>query len=402
MNGSEAVDVLILGASFCGIEVFRLLRRDPVGRKLRITVVDRLPDHGYIPLVHERVCGRIPAGTSRLPSRTWIGRDPLATYVAGEIVGFDPERGVELADGTRLRARFVVVALGSEVAPPQSLEGHEHLCSIKFEPEFEQLRARLTRVLDNRNCATSIVVIGGGISGVELAGELAYLHKQRPAGWHAPKVVLIQGPKRLLPKLGRWASANALRGLRAQGVDVRLQTRLVSARDGHVDVRQAGGAGTESIACDLAFWTGGLRPASVIASLDLPKTEDGWLEVGPTLQCFPEVLPRHPGVFACGDAARVVGGEGQWPTMQRAIECLWQAATVTRNVLTLAKEPEGYRHGVPPLRPHTLRTDFFHGVSVGSRSMITYGPVALELGPLAVWFRRFLMRQYFARYRRMG
>ena len=53
----------------------------------------------------------------------------------------------------------------------------------------------------------------------------------------------------------------------------------------------------------------------------------------------------------------------------------------------------------PPLTPHTLREDFFHGVSMGSRSMIVYGPMAVELGAGGVWFRRFLMRQYFRRYR---
>ncbi|MCA9694405.1 MAG: hypothetical protein KC636_32815, partial [Myxococcales bacterium] len=137
------------------------------------------------------------------------------------------------------------------------------------------------------------------------------------------------------------------------------------------------------------------------ARLGLPRTEDGWLAVGPTLQCFPEARPRLPGVFACGDAARVIGGDGAiWPTMQRAIECLWQAELVARSVALLAAAPEGFPSGVPPLPPHRLREDFFHGVSVGARSMIVRGPLAIELGGLAIWFRRFLMRQYFALYRR--
>ncbi|MGB1274894.1 MAG: NAD(P)/FAD-dependent oxidoreductase [Nannocystaceae bacterium] len=400
---SSSSDVLILGSSFAGIEVYRNLRRDAEGRKLRVVVVDRQPDHGYIPLVHERVCGRLPAGSSTLPSQKWISRDPYASYVVGEVAGLDLERStVLLADGRELKARFIVVALGSEVAPPMGLEGGEHLTCLKFEPSFEHTRARLNALLDKSKATKqSIVVIGGGISGVELAGELAYLARKRPTGWDAPKVILVQRSKRLLPKLGRWAASSALRGLRAQGVDVRLQTLLVSATKSSVEVRQAGRAGTDHIDCGMAFWTGGLRPAAALANLNLPRTDDGWLQVGPTLQSFTEAVPTKPGVFACGDAVRVVGGDGRWPTMQRAIECLWQGGVVAGNILELAGEPAGYPHGIPPLRPHKLRTDFFHGVSVGSRSLITYGPVALQLGPFAVWFRRFLMRQFFARYNRV-
>lgn len=398
--GATFADVVILGASFAGIEAYRLLRRNPVTRKLRVVVVDRLPDHGYIPLVHERVCGRIPAGTSSLPTRKWIERDPRAKFVTDTVVGMEPERGlVHLQASQAIKARFIIVALGSSVAPPTGIEGHQFLACLKFEPDFEQLRARLNALLDNRKPASSIVIVGGGISGVELAGDLAHLRRQKPVGWQVPRVTLVQSRERLLPKLGRSAGAKALKKLRAQGVDVRLQTRLLSAQSNNVSLQTAGGAGSETISCDLALWTGGLQPAPILAKLGLPLTEEGWLRVGPTLQCFAEVKPRMPEIFACGDAPRVFGGGGQWPTMQRAIECLWQAQTVVKNIATLAAEPAGYPHGVPPLVPHKLRTDFFHGVSVGAYSMITYGPIALELGPLAVWFRRFLMRQYFARYR---
>ena len=87
------------------------------------------------------------------------------------------------------------------------------------------------------------------------------------------------------------------------------------------------------------------------------------------------------------------------PTMQRAIECLWQAGLTAKNLCRLAVEPPGYPRGVPPLAPHVLREDFPHGVSVGGKSLIVYGPIVLDLAAINTWFRRFLMRQYFARYR---
>jgi hypothetical protein len=93
-----------------------------------------------------------------------------------------------------------------------------------------------------------------------------------------------------------------------------------------------------------------------------------------------------------------MGGDGQWPTMQRAIECIWQAKTVAANALTLLEEREGYPDGVPPLQPHTLRETFFYGVSVGAKSYVAYGSTMFGQPSINRWFRRWLMRQYFARY----
>ena len=138
----------------------------------------------------------------------------------------------------------------------------------------------------------------------------------------------------------------------------------------------------------------------MLTRLGLPRTVLGYLEVGPTLQCFPTIEPTHPEIFACGDAVRVVGGTGEWPTMQRAIECLWQAKVVAHNVLALAALGPDVPRGRAVLRPHVLRADFPYGVSIGAHSLIAYGPLSVDLRGLGVWFRRFLMRQYFARYRR--
>ena len=140
----------------------------------------------------------------------------------------------------------------------------------------------------------------------------------------------------------------------------------------------------------------------MLTRLGLPRTEFGYLEVGPTLQCFPTTNPTHPEIFACGDAVRVVGGTGEWPTMQRAIECLWQAKVVAHNVLALAALGPDVPRGRAVLRPHKLRPDFPYGVSIGAHSLIAYGPLSVDLRGLGIWFRRFLMRQYFARYRRFS
>lgn len=397
----QPCDLLILGASFAGIELYHQLRRSRAGRKLHITIVDRQAVHGYIPLCQERLVERLPLDRSALPTARCVAGDARARYVLGEVASFDPEtREALLASGERLHGRFVVVALGSVLTPPPGLPGHEHLLGYKFGDEFDASHARLAALLGGRPAGAPgprIVVIGGGVSGVELAGELAHLARVRPVGWAAPQVTLIDGGERLLRGLCARAGRQSARRLQAQGVELRLATRVLRVDADGLELQTV--SESQHLPCAAAFWAGGVRPAPVLTQLGLPRTPLGYLEVGPTLQCFPTVQPTHPEIFACGDAVRVVGGTGEWPTMQRAIECLWQAKVVARNVLALAARGPDEARGPVGLQPHRLRADFPYGVSIGARSLITYGPLSVDLGPFGVWFRRFLMRQYFARYR---
>jgi NADH dehydrogenase len=391
-------DVLVLGASFAGIELVHQLQRraDPPG--LRIVVIDRVREHGYLPLVHERLVGVLAPAESKLETAKYLESTPGVKFVEGEVVGLQPKtKTVTLADGRELSARIVVVALGSIVEPPPTLPGAEHLLAHKFEDQFVHSREALERELSGKSERPRVVIVGGGITGVELAGELAGLDGRKLA---RPEVTLVCREDSLVRNLRPRVGRKVLAILRKRGVDVRLSATLVSAHKGGVTVTEAGEGGPEEvdIPCALALWAGGIRPAPVLAKLGLPMTEEGWLAVGPTLQCFATRDPVTPDIFACGDAVRVIGGDGQWPTMQRAIECLWQAKRVAKNVLVLLGEPVGYPNGVPPLRPHALREEFAYGVSLGRRSLVVWGPLVIDLPGVNHWFRRWLMRQYFARY----
>ncbi len=371
---SDSADVLLLGASMAGVELWYRLRKSVAGRELSLLVVDRQEEHPYIPLVHERMSRRLEE-SSTLPTREWMEKDPRLTWITGEVVHFDPERlEATLASGRKLRGRYVVVALGSSIAPPPGLPGAEHLLHFKLADESERASDGVARALERPD--PHFVVIGGGISGVELAGELAHLRREGAS----IRVSLVHAGERLLPHLGSHAARLARRSLERQGVSLRLATRVDAVHEGEIVL-----AGGERMAYDAGFWAGGVRAPEVLASLGLPRTRGGWLEAAPTLQCAPNV-------FACGDDCRIVEDGVVWPTMQRAIECIWQAGTLCRNLLACER-------GLPLTR-HVLHEDFFYGISLGADSVITYGPFALELGGLAVWFRRFLMRQYLARYRR--
>ncbi|MCR9164997.1 MAG: NAD(P)/FAD-dependent oxidoreductase [Nannocystaceae bacterium] len=394
---SSADEILILGASFAGVEVVYQLVRAFDGRPPPIVVVDRQESHGYLPLVQERLCGVLDPEASKLRTRAFIESVPGARFVRGEVEAFDAaSKTVTLADGSRLTGRFVVVALGSGFDAPAVIDGAQHVLAYKGEAAFDEALGALEGALDGAQEPVDVVVVGGGISGCELAGELAALSGQRPAGWAAPRVRLVAGASALVEGLGARISAKAQRALERQGVTVELSTRLSAVRDGEADVLREGALHTVPAA--VVLWAGGIQPASVLARLGLPQTRTGWLAVGPTLQCFVDASMTRPDIFACGDAVRICGGEGQWDTMQRAIECIWQAQVVASNLRTLHAEPADYPEGVPPLRPHTLREEFFYGLSLGARSLVVYRGFGLDVPGVNHRFRRWLMRQYFARY----
>ncbi len=218
--------VLILGASFTGLELLRRLRRTRRGRALEVLIVDRQARHPYIPLSHELLTKRMATGVEAgtiLDTAAYVRGFTKTRFEVGTIAGFDvDEHAVLLEDGRRFSARFVVVALGSEVRPPPGLAGGEHLRGYKFAAELADLGGELEGLLAGVEEASeaegepAIVVVGGGITGVEIAGELGHLRAGRPSGWRAPKVTLIQGASRLLPGLTERAGAKALAALREQ------------------------------------------------------------------------------------------------------------------------------------------------------------------------------------------
>lgn len=383
-------DVLIVGASFAGIEVYRRLRRDARGRELRIILVDRQADHGYIPLAHERLTDRLPLEESVLHTQRSVGADKNVRYLVDEVID-SSTTSVRLRSGAEVQTRMVIYAVGSDLAPPASLVGREHLLRYKFSAEFSKTKARLRRAFEE---GENIIVVGGGISGVELAGDLAHAARSSAQSYKS-KIILVEMADRLLSGITERAGRRAHDRLREQGVELHLSTSLVEVSESSLRLRSSQEAEELTIG-GVGIWAAGIRPSPLLERLGLPLTKRGYLAVDSTLQSQVRFDSQRPTVFGCGDAVRVVDERGEWPTMQRAIECIWQAKVVATNILILARGGTSGR-----LKVHTLWRDFPYGVSVGASSMVVFGRLVIELGRLGVWFRRWLMRMYFRRYARM-
>jgi len=415
-------DLLILGASFTGIElVYQILRRNG---KLpgKTVIVDRRNEHEYIPLCHELLCGRLlPQGAS-LPTQQLLEGIENCCFFTGGIHSFDPGlHEVKLEDGRCIRGKICVFALGSELRASiqspkswpkrvseqsQTLERENiPLLTHKFGDEWKTATEHIQWRMSQNDAARRIVVVGGGISGVELAGELAYCLGQRSDTCDIG-ITLLHSRSRLLTGLCRRAGLKAQEILEELDVDVRLNSRMLRVHpwgaqfQTEITGRSEDASSFEQIelACDLGFWAGGVCAPKVLHRLGLVQTNAHWLQVSPTLQCRRVDGVQDFALFAGGDNARIVSGTGEWSTMQRAIECIWQAKNLAKNILTAFADIRNYLRQGASLKPHSLRKDFPHGVSIGNHSLVVYGNIVWDGKSKAISFRRFLMKKYMDRY----
>lgn len=370
---------VLVGCSFAGLEfLYRYVRRNGRFEAGEMTVVEPLGHHEYIPLVHEVAGGVRPASELRFDTPDFCRRIG-AKFVEGAAARLDEERKqLVLADGSELAYDRVIIAVGSIPDLPESLAGAGSVIPAKFLGSAEALRRRLHVLRVGGASVQRVVVVGAGVTGVEWSAELA---AARVDGARLATTLICEHV-RILPRFSLGVARRATRALRALGVEILLSRRVEKIDAEHVTVH--GGIG---IPYDVVVWTGGVRPNPVVASLALPRTGDGHIVVTPRL-----AVPGHDGVYAMGDCARIVDESGRaWPTMERAIEAIWEGAYLARRFGSAWAPTDG-----PTLR---LRRDFFYGLSLGrKRGAIVYKSF-ITIGRAQLWFRRFLEWGYYARFR---
>jgi NADH dehydrogenase len=235
-----------------------------------------------------------------------------------------------------LAARRVRLAAGSTGAGPRELAydclllapgavptwfGHEewarHAPGLKELRQALEIRRRILLAFEAaeaeddpaaRGPWLTFLIIGGGPTGVELAGALAEIARvQFVRSFHridtrTARLVLVEAGSRLLPAMPEELSAEALSRLQHMGVEVRLGARVVDVDAGGATLEVAGGA-RERLVARTVLWAAGVRASPLLATLGLPLDRGGRVTVGPDLS-----LPGHPEVFVLGDAAAVRDG----------------------------------------------------------------------------------------------
>ena len=303
--------VVILGGGFGGLYAAQALRRAPV----QVTLVDRRNFHLFQPLLYQVATGGLSPANIATPLRNILKRQRNARVLLGEATGLDPlGRRVILSDGD-LSYDTLVVALGSShhyfgkdewsrLAPglktiEDAIEIRRRILVAFERAERESDQSRIRSLL-------TFVVVGGGPTGVELAGALAEIardtlsHEFRSIDPSHARILLVEGSPRVLSSYPPDLSEKAIRSLRALGVVVRTSTVVTEIQTDAITVRS--GEQAERIPAATVLWGAGVQasPFSKVlveaAGATLDRT--GRVSVSPDLS-----LPGHPEILVIGDMA---------------------------------------------------------------------------------------------------
>ena len=315
MNASERSApprVVVVGAGMAGLATVRALSRAPV----TVQLIDAYNYTSFPPLLFQvATCFISPAEVAR-PIRAQLRRNPAASFRMGRVVGVDWQtQQVLLDDGAAAAFDYLVLAPGVVPTFAGVPGAAAHAIPLKLVSDATWLRNRLLRSFEAAAAEpgtavpgeTSIAVIGGGPTGVELSGYIAsFLFRYQfkadypqldPA---AMRVTLLERGDRLLPGFHPALSSYALTRLRSQGVDVRLGTEVTEVTSDGVTI-----SGGQRIPAATVVWAGGVDTPPWVKALGL-AIQDGRVTTGADLR-----VPGHSDTFAVGDLAAVpVPGTG--------------------------------------------------------------------------------------------
>jgi NADH dehydrogenase len=302
----DTAEVVIIGAGFAGIYAAKALKRAPV----RVTVLDRRNHHLFQPLLYQVATAGLNPSDIAYPIRTVLRRQKNARVLLADARRIDTAaRRIEL-DGGTLSYDYLILATGAT----HSYFGHPEWAplapGLKTIEDALEIRARVflayeeaERTADRQQQAECLtfVLVGGGPTGVELAGTLAEIAHHslkrdfRAIDPEATRVILVEGVDRVLPTYPEKLSAAARRQLEKLGVTVRTGS-MVTAIDPH-GVTLNGG---ERIPSRTVLWAAGVAASPLARTMGAPLDRAGRIQVAPDLS-----LPGHPEVFVAGDLAAI-------------------------------------------------------------------------------------------------
>jgi NADH:quinone reductase (non-electrogenic) len=332
--------VVVIGGGFGGLTVARELRSADAD----ITLVDRTNHHLFQPLLYQVAAGALSEGECASPIRGHLRHSPNASVLMAEVTDLDVERRrVILAAAEPLEYDSLVVACGAET----SYFGHDEWADVSFGlktlKDAVALRNRIVSAFEEAERATdpaareelmTFVVVGGGPTGVEIAGQLAILarHTLRRdfsrIDTAKARVILIDAGDRVVPAFSERLSAKAAKGLGELGVTVREHAQATAIGEDGLAIKVSGGE--ERIAARTVVWAAGVRAAGLTGALAHAtgaKTDRGGrIEVNP--DC---TVAGHPEISVIGDMAAHPGRDGK-PLPGLATTAIQQGHHVARAI----------------------------------------------------------------------
>jgi NADH:ubiquinone reductase (H+-translocating) len=299
--------VVIVGGGFGGLTAARALRSAPVD----VTLVDRRNHYLFQPLLYQVATGVLSPADIAMPLRVLLRAQRNATVLLGDVAAIDLHSRVVSADAGRLRLPFdyLIVATGSRHSYFNHPEWESIAPGLKTLDDAREIRRRFLLALEQaerstdpaeRDALLTFVIVGGGPTGVELAGVLPTLARRgfrrdfRRLDLNRVRVLLVEGGPRLLAAFPDALSIRALRDLQDLGVECRTGAIVTQVTADAVHI------GEERIATRTVLWAAGNTASPLVRVMGVATDRAGRALVLPDLS-----IPDHPHVFVVGDAAAV-------------------------------------------------------------------------------------------------
>jgi NADH dehydrogenase len=360
--------IAIVGAGFGGLQAALHLARWPV----QITLIDRRNYHTFQPLLYQVATAGLSPGEIAAPIR-WIvrGRRNIEVLL-GEVQDFDlQQRRVKLPD-LEVPYDYLIVAAGASHAYFGHDEWEPFAPGLKTIEDALEIRRRvlLAFELDERQAASggtqsplNFVIVGGGPTGVELAGTLAEISRRVLANEFksidpkSTRIILLEGGPRILPAYPEDLSRSAEDQLRHLGVEVRTSTLVTSVEPGVVHM------GESHLSAAVILWAAGVAASPLGKKLGAPIDRAGRVLVNPDLS-----IPGHPEIFVIGDLAFLKDEAGKMIPGVAPVAMQEGRATASNIAREIRGEP---RHN-------------FHYVNKGNLATIGHAAAIAEFGKVHI------------------
>jgi len=332
-NSSPVPHVVIVGGGFAGLYTAKALKRRPVC----ITLIDRRNYHLFQPLLYQVATAALSPADIAVPIRSVLRRQANTTVLLAEATSVDLARhAIVLEDGSHLPYDYLVLATGArhsyfgrdawEVLAP-GLKGLEDALEIRRRVllAFEAAERETDPVI--RHALLTFVVIGGGPTGVELAGALAEIARYamardfRSIDATQTRIILLEAASRILSTFPEALARRAEEDLKGLGVEVKTHTPVTAIEPGAVMTSG------ESIATYTALWAAGVTASPLVRTLGIPLDRAGRVLVEPDL-----TIKDHPEVFVIGDLAILTDPSTGQPLPGVATVAIQQGRATAANI----------------------------------------------------------------------
>jgi NADH dehydrogenase len=371
--------ILIVGAGFAGLNAAKRLRRLA---NVDVTVIDRENHHLFQPLLYQVAMAALSPADIAVPIRSLlVGRNVRVIKAAAQRI--DIERRCVVTDVGEFAYDYLLLACGAQHAYFGHEEWEPLAPGLKNLPQATEIRRRVLDAFEAAERETNqearrrlltFVVVGGGPTGVELAGAIGEMSRYtlardfRSIDPRQTRVVLVEAGPRILATFDSKLAARAMRDLESLGVQVWTGAAVTDVSAEGVRI------GTEQLAAGTVLWAAGVKAADIGATLGVPLDRAGRVIVGPDL-----TIPGHPEVFVVGDMAHADDGHGN-PLPGVALVAMQQgiyfASVVKREASAATPQPREPFHYVDQGAMATIGR---------SRAIAQFGRLRLS-GVFAWWF----------------